>query len=421
LIGVSYVCYSALGSDLLPAMDEGGFILDYVMPAGSSLQETNRVISHVEQIIRSVPEVESTSRRTGLQLGLAAVTEPNTGDISVKLKDKRSRGIDDIISQVRAQVKKEEPVLDVDFTQVLQDMISDLTGAPEPIVMAVFSRCGPSGNSGASSGGRTWARLCEQQEACSGYRRRHRKHDERAGSHLHGQSLGRCESGLHTDQLTTIAAAIVDGEPTVAPVIVNDRPYTLRVRYPAGKSSFARSHEQYGARQFDRGDRDAGFQCPPSAKCPARPKFSAIIYSRRKKSRRAWKGLDLGTGVAEVQKKINEMHLPPSLRVEYGGTYKEQQKSFHDLAVVLLLALVLIFLVLLFEFRSFSAPDRNFGLRGAFDIRRVSCPVDHANHFQYLSRSWDLSWWWVSSRRMEFSCSMRIRNSDRWDFPLKKH
>src|SRR5207302_6205140 len=92
LIAVSIFCFNALGSDLLPHMDEGGFILDYVMPAGSSLQETNRVITHVEQIIRSVPEVESTSRRTGLQLGLAAVTEPNTGAIAVKLKDKRNRG-----------------------------------------------------------------------------------------------------------------------------------------------------------------------------------------------------------------------------------------------------------------------------------------------------------------------------------------
>src|SRR5262249_26793013 len=87
LVALAYICYINLGSDLLPAMDEGGFILDYVMPPGSSLQETNRVIDHVEKIIRAVPEVESTSRRTGLQLGLAAVTEPNTGDISVKLKD----------------------------------------------------------------------------------------------------------------------------------------------------------------------------------------------------------------------------------------------------------------------------------------------------------------------------------------------
>ena len=67
-------------------------------------------------------------------------------------------------------------------------------------------------------------------------------------------------------------------------------------------------------------------------------------------------GLDLGSGVAAVQKAVNDLKLPPSIRVDYGGTYKEQQKSFHDLVVVLLLALVLIFLVLLFEFRSFSAP-----------------------------------------------------------------
>src|SRR4029077_6388888 len=62
LIGGSYLCYTHTGSDLLPAMDEGGFILDYIMPAGSSLDETNRVITHVEEILRATPEVESTSR-----------------------------------------------------------------------------------------------------------------------------------------------------------------------------------------------------------------------------------------------------------------------------------------------------------------------------------------------------------------------
>jgi multidrug efflux pump subunit AcrB len=89
LVVASVVSYKLLGTDLLPAMDEGGFIVDYIMPAGSSLEETNRVIGHMEQILRSMPEVESTSRRTGMQLGLAAVTEANTGDISVKLKPGR--------------------------------------------------------------------------------------------------------------------------------------------------------------------------------------------------------------------------------------------------------------------------------------------------------------------------------------------
>ena len=80
LVVASYFCYNALGSDLLPAMDEGGFILDYLMPAGSSLADTNEVLLGVEKILAKTPEVESTSRRTGLQLGLAAVTEANTGD-----------------------------------------------------------------------------------------------------------------------------------------------------------------------------------------------------------------------------------------------------------------------------------------------------------------------------------------------------
>ncbi len=66
-------------------------------PAGSSLQETNRILTHIEQILHSTPEVESTSRRTGMQLGLAAVTEANRGDIAVKLKSRRSRDIEEII------------------------------------------------------------------------------------------------------------------------------------------------------------------------------------------------------------------------------------------------------------------------------------------------------------------------------------
>ena len=106
LIVASYFCYKALGTDLLPAMDEGGFVVDYIMPPGSSLQETNRVINHVEEMVREIPEVEGYSRRTGLQLGLAAVTEANTGDIAVKLKTKRSRSVDDIISDLRAEIKE---------------------------------------------------------------------------------------------------------------------------------------------------------------------------------------------------------------------------------------------------------------------------------------------------------------------------
>jgi multidrug efflux pump subunit AcrB len=121
-------------------MDEGGFILDYIMPAGSSLAETNQVLTGVERILGATPEVESTSRRTGLQLGLAAVTEANTGDISVKLKRSRDRPSDEVISEVREKVTRRYPMLDVEFVQLTQDMIGDLTSVPEPIAIKLFAQ-----------------------------------------------------------------------------------------------------------------------------------------------------------------------------------------------------------------------------------------------------------------------------------------
>jgi multidrug efflux pump subunit AcrB len=353
LVGVSYVCYNALGTDLLPAMDEGGFILDYVMPPGSSLQETNRVISHVEQIVRAVPEVESTSRRTGLQLGLAAVTEPNTGDIAVKLKDKRSRGIDEIIAEVRGKVTTVEPALDVDFVQVLQDMIGDLTSAPQPVVVKLFS---PDADLLA-----TWATKVADALGRVDKRPVVDIHDgiENTMSGpavvftVNPQTAAR--AGFTTDQLTVVATALVDGEPATTPVVINDRPYTLRVRFPQSNRSSLEAMSNTLLVNSSGGTSTLGSLATVS-ELPGQTEIIRENLQRDMEVTGRLEGVDLGTGVAAVQKAINELKLPPSIRVEYGGTYKEQQRSFHDLVVVLLLALVLIFIVLLFEFRSFSAP-----------------------------------------------------------------
>src|SRR5208283_4207090 len=131
--------YQLLGTNLLPEMDEGGFILDYIMPAGSSLAETNRVLEHVERILHATPEVDITSRRTGLQLGLAAVTEANTGDFTVKLKAKRSRSVWDVMDEARDRIKAAHPELGIELTQVLQDNINDLSNAPEAIQVKIFA------------------------------------------------------------------------------------------------------------------------------------------------------------------------------------------------------------------------------------------------------------------------------------------
>ncbi|HEX3599109.1 MAG TPA: efflux RND transporter permease subunit, partial [Lacipirellulaceae bacterium] len=140
---LSGLCYKLLDTALLPEMDEGGFILDYYTPPGSSLAESDRILLHIEKILRDTPEVENTSRRTGLQLGLAAVTEANRGDFTVRLKRKRKRGIDEVIDDVRGQIKQSEPAADVEFVQVLQDMIGDLSNEPEPVVIKLYSQDAP--------------------------------------------------------------------------------------------------------------------------------------------------------------------------------------------------------------------------------------------------------------------------------------
>ena len=139
---LSYFCYNAFWvADLLPEMDEGGFILDYYTPPGSSLAESNRILLHIEEIraLHAGSGKHLAAHRV-CSLGLAAVTEANRGDFTVKLKRDRKRGIDEIISDIRAEVKKQEPAVDVEFVQVLQDMIGDLTSAPEPVVIKLFSQ-----------------------------------------------------------------------------------------------------------------------------------------------------------------------------------------------------------------------------------------------------------------------------------------
>src|SRR5260370_8927324 len=105
-------------------MDEGRFILDYLTPQGSSLTEYNRILLHIEEILKSTPEVENTSRRTGLQLGLAAVTEANNGDFTVRLKKNRKRDIDHIIADLISEIKSTEPTTKVESIQLLHTMLA---------------------------------------------------------------------------------------------------------------------------------------------------------------------------------------------------------------------------------------------------------------------------------------------------------
>ncbi|HKR96439.1 MAG TPA: efflux RND transporter permease subunit, partial [Candidatus Angelobacter sp.] len=350
LVAVSFACYSFLGSDLLPEMDEGGFILDYIMPPGSSLQETDRVIGHVEQILHDIPEVESTSRRTGLQLGLAAVTEANTGDISVKLKAKRSRGVDDVMADVRDRVKKEEPSVDIDLKQLLQDMIGDLTGEPEPVVIKLFSED---------------PKLLEEQapRVADAIGKINGVVDLKDGienttsgpaAEFRVNPTVASKAGFTAEEVSTDATALLQGV-MATPVVTNNRAYNVRVRFPDQNRNSLESMSN--TLLVSSGGHTATLgSLAQLNELPGQTEITRENLQRLVEVTARLENMSLGTGVAKVQKVVAGLHLPPSIRVVYGGTYAQQQKDFRDMAVVLVLAIVLVFTVLLFEFRNFSAP-----------------------------------------------------------------
>ena len=351
LIVLSYLCYRFSGSDLLPEMDEGGFVVDYIMPAGSSLAETNRVLSHIEQMLRETPEVESTSRRTGLQLGLAAVTEANTGDISVKLKAKRSRGIDEVMEELRHKIRTEEPVIDVEFIQVLQDMIGDLTSAPEPIQIKLFSQDPKLLGEWAPKVAQEIEKIKGVVDVLNGI------DNTVSGPAVTFQvdpSIA-ARAGFTPEEVATDAAAILEGEPAPTPIVANDRAYTLRVRFPAANRASLEAMSNTLLTSSTGRTATLG-SLATITRLPGQTEIRRENLQRDAAVTARLEGRDLGSGMADVQAAVNKLHLPASIRVEYGGTYQEQQKSFRDLVFVLVLAIVLVFIVLLFEFRTFAAP-----------------------------------------------------------------
>ena len=350
LIG-TYFGYTALGSDLLPEMDEGGFVLDYIMPAGSSLADTDRVLSHVEQILMKTPEVESTSRRTGLQMGLAAVTEANTGDFTVKLKADRDRGIDEVMDDVRQKIKTSEPELDVEFTQVLQDMIGDLSNAPEPIQIKLFDQDPQVLSSIAPRIADAIKKQAGVVDVLNGLE------NTISGPAVNFQVNPSVASqlGFSAEEVSTDASAIIEGVEPDVPLIADNRAYPIRVRFPDANRASLDAIENT-VLESSTGKLSTLGALATVQELPGQMEIHRENLQRDVLVTGRLEGSDLGTGVKRVQAAVDALHLPKQVRIEYGGTYQEQQQSFHDLTRVLLLALVLVYGVLLAEFGNFSAP-----------------------------------------------------------------
>ena len=344
----SYLLYRTLGSEFLPEFDESAFVLDYIAPPGSSLEETNRMLGHLEEILMQTPEVESYSRRTGLEMGLF-VTEPNTGDIAVKLKPDHKRGTEEVIAGLREQINESEPALDIEFVGIVPDVIGDLQGNPEPIELKLFSE----------DAAALQAKADEVQTAIknvSGVV------DTLNGVVISGPAVTfnidparASQFGVTANDIASTITTAMTGD-AASSILQQDRLIKVRVIFPADVRTSLDKVKALQVRsssgQLFRLDQVADVDIDKGQAEIERENLRQMVAVTGR-----LEGNDLGTAIRQIQEQlVKDVRLPPGMTVEYGGLYQEQQSSFRELALALILAVMLVFITLLIEFRSYAHP-----------------------------------------------------------------
>ena len=336
-----------LETGFLPEMDEGAIVLDYVSPPGTSLDETDKILKEVEKIIVTIPEVEAYSRRTGAQMGFF-ITEPNNGDYLIQLKDDRTRSTEDVIDDIRKRVEATQPALQIDFGQMIGDMLGDLMASVQPIEIKIFGSDQDKLNELATQ-------VAGEIEDIDGVA------DVFDGITIAGPSIEiipnqeklaqfNISSSSFQYQLQTMMEGNIVGS-----IPENEQLTEIRMIYPYTlKNSLARVKEQKiflpdGKLKFL--VNLASFNLKNGVAEINRENLKSVsIVSARLNNR------DLGSVMKDIQKTIKEkFFMPQGYHIEYGGEYADQQKSFSQLLMILILSSLLVFTLILFLFRDFKA------------------------------------------------------------------
>jgi multidrug efflux pump subunit AcrB len=343
----SVFIYRQLDSDFLPDFDEGGFIIDFNTPPGTSLTETSRQLDAAEQILSANPDVESYSRRLGAELGMF-ITEPYRGDFAVKLKSNRKHSTDEVIAELRHTYNEQFPAFRWDFPGILTDVVGDLQMTPDPIEIKLFSP-------DLKWLKQTAPRVEEEIKKIPGVVDTFDGLKETGPSiNFHVRAADAARFGLSVQDIAEAVNTALLGQ-TASYVLEGDRIVNIRVLAEPKSVNQISALRELPLRAANgtvvRLAQIADVSEEPSEVELVRDDLRQdIIVSAR------LEGRDLGSAMKEIQDILSQdKWLPPGM-VEYGGLYQQQQESFHNLLMVLLAAILLVFTVLLIEFRSFNEP-----------------------------------------------------------------
>ena len=346
LLVAAVLCYQNVGSGFMPKMDEGGFILDYIAEPGTSLTETDRLLRQVEAVLQETPEVQTYSRRTGLQLG-GGITEANQGDFFVRLKPQPRRDIEEVMDGVRKEALKRVPGLEIEMAQLMEDLIGDLTAVPQPIEIKLYSDNGPLLSA-------TAPKVAKLIGGITGVV------DVKSGIVLAGDALNikvdrakAAVEGMDPDAVTQALDALLDGATTTTKFESGPKLIGLRAWIPEKSRHSADIIENLRIRAPDGhffplkrvATVDAVTGQPEITRDDLKPMIAVTGRIT---------GRDLGSTIRDVQAALAKPGaLPKGVYSTLGGTYAEQQKAFAGLIAVFAGAVALVYLLLLFLYESF--------------------------------------------------------------------
>lgn len=339
---LGWLAWSNVPSGFMPKMDEGGFILDYKAQSGAALSDTDRLLRQVEQIITATPEVASYSRRTGLQLG-GGLTEADEGDYFIRLKGGRRRDIESVMSDIRSRVQARVPGLEIETIQLMEDLIGDLTAVPQPIEVKLFGDDEAALEKAAKQVGDRIGKISGVVEVVDGLR-------------VAGDALvvrvdrgAAAQQGLDPDAVANQLEAMIGGS-IATRMRFGEQLVDLRIRAPQDLRQRIDQLEGLSLGSPD-GHRVALRQIATVGILAGQKQLTREDLAPFIAVTARLEGRDLGSAMREVQSAVQGLSLPSSVRVDYGGLYAEQRKSFADLSLVFAAALLLtaLLITLLFE------------------------------------------------------------------------
>jgi CzcA family heavy metal efflux pump len=339
--------YQQLQTDFLPDFDERGFVIDYWAPPGTSLTETSRVLNQVEEILRADKDVEGYSRRLGTELGMF-ITEPYRGDFAVKLKPRSEHTTEEVIAEMRHTFAERFPMMRWEFPGILTDVVGDLQLTPDPIEIKLFS-------SDLNWLKKIAPRIEQQIQKIPGVV------DTFNGLTETGPSINLRVRAAEAERFGLTAQDIADAANTAmlgqisSYVLQGDRVVNIRVMAETNSVNRLGKLRELPLRTpggaVVRLEQVCEVSTQPSEVELVRDDLRQVVMVTAR-----LEGRDLGSAMKEIQATLSkDAWLPPGT-VEYGGLYQQQQESFRSLVAVLLAAILLVFTVLLIEFRSFHEP-----------------------------------------------------------------